>query len=76
MTKEWKNRGLLHIFRLYAKGVDDEEPSPFKHFLILNRQRLVADVASTQIYGLAKKSVLIVDDFLNVKPLRAKTFYF
>lgn len=76
MTKEWKNQGLLHIFRLYARGVDNEDPSTFKHFLILNRQRLVADVAYTQIYGLAKKSVLIVDDYLNVKTLRAKTFYF
>ena len=38
------------------------DPTTFKHFLILNGQRLEADVAYTQIYGLAKKSVLIVDD--------------
>ncbi len=42
---------VFGIFRLYAGGIDDEDPSPFKHFLI-------------------------VDDYLNVKPLRAKTFYF
>lgn len=42
------------------------DPSTFKHFLILNGQRLEADVAYIQIYGLAKKSM----------PLRAKTFYF
>ena len=58
--------GFIAYFPLVAKGVDDEEPSTYKHFLILNRQRLVADVAYTQIYGLAKRSV----------PLRAKTFYF
>jgi hypothetical protein len=41
----------LLYFPLVAKGVDDEDPSTFKHFLI-------------------------VDDFLDVMPLRAKTFYF
>ena len=45
------------------------DPSTFKHFLILNGQRLEADVAYTQIYTMAKKSVLIVDDYLNVKTL-------
>ena len=44
-------------------------PSTFKHFLILNGQRLEADVAYTQIYSMAKKSVLIVDDYLDVKTL-------
>ena len=39
------------IFRLYTREVDNEEPSTFKH-------------------------ILIVDDYLNVKTLRAKTFYF
>lgn len=45
------------------------DPSTFRHFLILNGQRLEADVAYTQIYGMAKKSVLIVDDYLDVKTL-------
>ena len=45
------------------------DPNTFKHFLILNGQRLEADVAYTQIYGMAKKSVLIVDDYLDVKTL-------
>ncbi len=45
------------------------DPSTIKHFLILNGQRLEADVAYTQIYGMAKKSVLIVDDYLDVKTL-------
>lgn len=43
--------GFIAYFPLVARGVDDEDPSTFKHFLI-------------------------VDDFLNVKTLRAKTFYF
>lgn len=45
------------------------DPNTFKHFLILNGQRLEADVAYTQIYSMAKKSVLIVDDYLDVKTL-------
>ena len=45
------------------------DPSTFKHFLILNGQRLEANVAYTQIYGMAKRSVLIVDDYLDVKTL-------
>jgi len=39
------------------------DPSTYKHFLILNGHKLEADVAYAQIYGLAKKSLTIVDIF-------------
>ncbi|WP_295057386.1 ORF6N domain-containing protein [uncultured Fibrobacter sp.] len=45
------------------------DPSTFKHFLILNGQKLEADVAYTQIYGMAKKSVVIIDNYVDVKTL-------
>ena len=45
------------------------DPSTYKHFLILNGCKLEADVAYTQIYGLAKKSLLIVDNYVDVKTL-------
>ena len=45
------------------------DPSTYKHFLILNGQKLEADVAYAQIYGLAKKSLLIVDNYIDVKTL-------
>ena len=45
------------------------DPSSFRHFLILNGQKLEADVAYAQIYGMAKKSVLIVDNYVDVKTL-------
>lgn len=45
------------------------DPSTHKHFLILNGQRLDADIAYTQIYGMAKKSVTIIDDYIGVKTL-------
>ena len=45
------------------------DPSMFKHFLILNGQKLEADVAYAQIYGMAKKSVVIIDNYVDVKTL-------
>ena len=63
-NKVERNESFLQ--KVMANLVD---PSTFKHFLILNGQRLEADVAYTQIYGMAKKSVLIVDDYLDVKTL-------
>ena len=63
-NKVERNENFLQ--KVMANLVD---PNTFKHFLILNGQRLEADVAYTQIYGMAKKSVLIVDDYLDVKTL-------
>ena len=57
-NKVERNESFLQ--KVMANFID---PSTFKHFLILNGQRLEADVAYTQIYGMAKKSVLIVDIF-------------
>ena len=45
------------------------DPSTHKHFLILNGRKLDADVAYTQIYGMAKKSITIIDDYIGVKTL-------
>ena len=45
------------------------DSSSFRHFLILNGHKLDADVAYTQIYGMAKKSLLIVDNYVDVKTL-------
>ena len=45
------------------------DPSTYEHFLILNGHKLEADVAYAQIYGMAKKSLLIVDNYVDVKTL-------
>ena len=45
------------------------DPSTYKHFLILNGRKLEADVAYAQIYGMAKESLLIVDNYVDVKTL-------
>lgn len=45
------------------------DPSTYKHFLILNGHKLEADIAYAQIYGMAKKSIMIIDDYVGVKTL-------
>ena len=45
------------------------DPSSFKHFLILNGRKLEADAAYAQIYGMAKKSVIVLDNYVDVKTL-------
>lgn len=45
------------------------DPSTYKYFLIFNGHKLEADAAYTQIYGMAKKSIIVVDDYVGVKTL-------
>ena len=45
------------------------DPTTYKHFLILDGQRLDADVAYTQIHGMAKKPITIIYDYVGVKTL-------
>ena len=45
------------------------DPSSFKHYLILNGKKLEADAAYAQIYGMAKKSVIVLDNYVDVKTL-------
>lgn len=45
------------------------DPTTYKHFLIFDGQKLEADVAYAKIYGLAKKSITIIDNYVGVKTL-------
>ena len=45
------------------------DPATYKHFLILDGQKLESDVAFTKIYGMAKKSIIIIDNYVGVKTL-------
>lgn len=58
-------------FQLVFDALDEIKVNPnlIKHHLILNGQKLEADVAYTQIYGMAKKSIFIVDNYVGVKTL-------
>jgi len=45
------------------------DPSKFKHFLIMNGERIESDIAYKQIYFFAKHSLVIIDDYINIKTL-------
>ena len=45
------------------------DPTTYKHFLILDGQKLESDVAFTKIYGMAKNSIIIIDNYVGVKTL-------
>ena len=45
------------------------DPTTYKHFLIFDGQRLEAALAYMKIYGIAKKSIIIIDNYVGVKTL-------
>ena len=46
------------------------DPSKYKHYLILDGQRIEAIVAYQEIYCLAKHSLYIIDDYIDIKTLQ------
>ena len=46
------------------------DSSTYKHFLILNGERLEAEEAYEKIYSLANQSIIIIDDYISIKTLR------
>ena len=52
---------------VFDKFIDS---SSFKHFLILNGNKIEASVAYQTIYSKAKKTILIVDDYIELKTLQ------
>ena len=46
------------------------DPSTYKHYLILNGQKIEADIAYQDIYKKAKKSIFIIDDYIDIKTLQ------
>ena len=45
-------------------------PNSYSHYLIMNGEQLKADIAYQQIYSFAKKSIIIVDDYIDIKTLQ------
>ncbi len=43
------------------------DPSTYKHFLIMNGEKFEADIAYQKIYSLAKESIIIIDDYIDIK---------
>lgn len=46
------------------------DPTTYKHYLILDGERIEAIIAYQSIYSLAKKSIYIIDDYIDVKTLQ------
>ena len=45
------------------------DPDTYKHFLLLNGDKIEADVAYTKIYKSAKKSIYVIDNYIGLKTL-------
>ena len=45
------------------------DPNKYKHFLFLNGHKFEANIAYQQIYSLAKQSIFIIDDYIDIKTL-------
>lgn len=45
------------------------DPSTYKQFIILDGQRIEADLVYKQIYSLAKQSIILVDDYISTRTL-------
>ena len=46
------------------------DPTKYKHYLILDGERIEAIIAYQTIYSLAKESIYIIDDYIDVKTLQ------
>jgi len=46
------------------------DPNTYKHFLIKDGEKIEADIAYQSIYKLAKNSIIIIDDYIDVKTLQ------
>ena len=45
------------------------DPETYKHFLLMNGDKIEADVAYTKIYKSAKKSIYVIDNYIELKTL-------
>ena len=45
------------------------DPDTYKHFLLMNGDKIEADVAYTKIYKSAKKSIYVIDNYIGLKTL-------
>ncbi|MDO5650033.1 MAG: ORF6N domain-containing protein [Gallicola sp.] len=45
------------------------DPDTYKHFLLMNGEKIEADVAYTKLYKSAKKSIYVIDNYIGLKTL-------
>ncbi len=51
------------------------DPDTYKHFLLMNGDKIEADVAYTKIYKSAKKSIYVIDNYIGLKTLELLRAY-
>ena len=51
-----------------------KDPSTYKHFLILDGKKLEADIAYKNIFKLAKKSIIYIDNYIGLKTLELLSY--
>ena len=45
------------------------DPNSYKHFLLMNGEKIEADLAYTTVYKSAKKSIYVIDNYIGLKTL-------
>lgn len=45
------------------------DPNSYKHFLLMNGEKIEADLAYTTVYKSAKKSIFLIDNYISLKTL-------
>ncbi|KDE61750.1 hypothetical protein FUSO5_11065 [Fusobacterium necrophorum BFTR-1] len=49
------------------------DPEAYKHFLLTNGDKIEANIAYTKIYKSAKKSIYVIDNYIELKTLELLT---
>lgn len=59
----------IHEIKSHLEVVMNEfiDPTSCRHFFLFNNQRIEADIAYQQIYSLAKYSIYVIDDYIDIK---------
>ena len=61
---------LRDVNRWIEEGRKDADAAAtYKHFLLMNGDKIEADVAYTKLYKSAKKSIYIIDNYIGLKTL-------
>ncbi len=68
----YKNQDDIKTIKSRLDVVMDNfiDPSTYRHFLILDGEKLEADEAYSKLYSLPKASLIIIDDYIGSKTLR------
>ena len=72
---EFRFSSIDRRFEVIEKRIDTVmdnfiDESAYRHFIILDGEKIEADVAYSEIYARAKQSIIVIDDYIDVKTLQ------